>query len=537
MRLSDREILELNELCGALADGRATEAQRRQLESLLRDSEAARRFYVRAAAQSASLHAYAAEMQADAPLEPGRRGVRDRLPAWVGGAALPFAAVLVAGAYLMIRGPGAAPKPADGGAEVVARLTGAKDAVWVARGTATAPGTSLRRGQQLELKSGYAEVTFDSGARLLLEGATALDLGSAWEATLRRGTVKAEVPPEAIGFRIAHRFVDVVDLGTEFTLFADADRGAEVLVNRGAVEAAPREGGEADSILLREREGRRFGADGISEVADRARKLERFADLMPLERFVPGVRLVHWSFDEPDGAARGEGALAVEPWLRLLGPDGAGDAGSRVRGRRGQALHFDGRRYAKAAVPGLSGGQPRTVAFWVRVPEDAPPADTWMVAWGTQLPKLGRRPVHIGWNRRPGEGALGALRTDFGGGHALGTTSLRDGQWHHVAVCFTAGEEAGLPVEVKQYVDGRLESSTIVRGVLSPRAGTGDATLSDVLWLGYRLTGNRQEGRRFLGQIDELFVADRALQPHEIVALMRENRLPAATLAAAPSRP
>ncbi|MGH7957854.1 MAG: hypothetical protein ACREH8_12730 [Opitutaceae bacterium] len=90
----------------------------------------------------------------------------------------------------------------------------------------------------------------------------------------------------------------------------------------------------------------------------------------------------------------------------------------------------------RAGVSGISSNRPRTVAFWVKVAEDAQSLDTWMIGWGTDLPKLGRRPVHIGWNRRPAEGPLGALRTDFGGGHAIGTTNLRDGTWHHVAVYF-----------------------------------------------------------------------------------------------------
>ena len=187
--------------------------------------------------------------------------------------------------------------------------------------------------------------------------------------------------------------------------------------------------------------------------------------------------------------------------------------------------------YAKANFSGVSGSGPRTVAFWVRVPEEAQPLDTWMVAWGTALPKLGRRPVHISWNRRPTEGPLGALRTDFGGGHAIGTTSLRDGKWHHVAVYFAAGEAADTPVQVKQYVDGRLESNAIVSGAVRGPAGKGDATIADTVWLGYRLTDSKQEGRRFRGELGELFIADRGLEPNEIVSLMKHNRLPSALAA------
>lgn len=538
MTLNDREILELNELCGALTDGRATPAQRARLEQLLRGSEAARRHYVRMLSQSASLQAFAAEMHVDAPPRRARRATLFHLPRWATFTLLAAAAIAV-GFFFRPRthGDGEGRGSARGTrADYVARLTGAKDAQWARGTTPLAPGTALRKGQRLELEAGYAEITFDSGARVVLEGAASLDIASAWDATLRRGTLKADVPPQAIGFRVANRFVDVIDLGTEFTIIAEGDRGAEVLVNKGEVEAVPRSGGESETLLLREKEARRFADTGVSDVAEMARKFALFDAPLSFERFATGTRFAHWSFDEPHGPAHGEGSLlaGIATSLQVLGGGAVNDPASRSTGRRERAMHFDGQRYASARVPGLSGSGARTIAFWMRVSPDAQPLDTWMVGWGTQLPKLGRRPVHIGWNRRPSEGALGALRTDFGGGHAIGTTNLRDGNWHHIVVFFAAGEDADSPVQVKQYVDGRLESSTIVRGMLSPREGTGDAAISDMLWLGYRLTGNRQEGRRFRGELDELFVVDRALQPHEIVGLMKENRLPDPTLAANP---
>ena len=533
MNLDDREILELNELCGAVIDGRANDAQRERLNQLLGESEAARRFYVRALGQSASLQVYAAEMHADAPLPQGRRAQRLHFPAWASFTAI-AAAIIAVGFFFFPDGAGDFRGRAETRGDFVARLTAEKGAVWKRGTAALTPGASLRRSQHVELEAGYAEITFDSGARVVLEGAASLAITSAWDATLRHGTLRADVPPQAIGFRVTNPFVEVIDLGTEFTIIADADRGAEVLVNKGEVEAAPRSGGDTETILLREKEARRFAATGISDVDDPARKFARFEAPLALDRFVAPARFVHWSFDEQQGTARGDGTLATAESapMRMLGSPDADDASSRSEGRRERALRFDAQRYTSARVPGVSGPMARTVAFWVKVPEDAQPLDTWMVAWGTQLPKLGRRPVHIGWNRRPAEGALGALRTDFGGGHAIGTTSLRDGNWHHVVVFFAPGDDPGAPVQVKQYVDGRLESSTIVRGTLSSREGTGDATIADTIWLGYRLTGNRQEGRRFRGELDELFIVDRALQPHEIVAIMKDNRLPESTLAA-----
>jgi hypothetical protein len=532
MNLSDREILELNELCGAIIDGRATDAQRERVARLLRASEAARRFYVRALGQSASLQTYAAEMHADAPTPRVATARWPRFPVWVPVTGLAAAAV-IGFFFVSGRNDGARGTDVDR-SEFVARLTAEKGAQWKRGSAALAPGASLRKGQRIELESGYAEITFDSGARIVLEGAGELAITSAWDLALRRGTLRADVPPQAIGFRVTNRFVDVIDLGTEFTMIADESRGAEVLVNKGEVEAAPRLGGEAEAIVLRENEARRFGETGVSNVELVNRKSPRLDPPPVLERFVAPARFVHWSFDEAQGASSGEGTLVrggAVPMLEIMGTAADDGAVTRTEGRRQRALRLDGQRYASGPVPGISGSMPRTVAFWVKVPEDAQPVDTWMVAWGTQLPKLGRRPVHIGWNRRLAEGALGALRTDFGGGYAIGTTNLRDGNWHHVVVFFSPGDDRDSPVEVKQYVDGRLESSTIVRDTLSPRAGTGDATIVDTVWLGYRLTGSRQEGRRFRGELDELFIFDRALQPHEIVSIMTENRLPEATLA------
>ena len=531
MNLSDQEIVELHALCGALADGALTEAQRARLAALLAGSEAARRAYVRAMAQSASLHTYAAEMQADAP-DARAKILRPVFVRW-SLAGLAAAAALTL-AFVSFNRPAAGDSAADvKPSETVAQLSGAKSAQWAAGAAAPRPGERLRRGARLELASGFVEITFDSGARVVLEGAASFDVNSPWDATLHRGALKASVPHEAIGFRVSNPAVEVVDLGTEFTMTAGADGAAEVLVLKGEVEAAPRADGHDTTILLRENEGRRFAGSGVSDVHDRAAKLARSAQTVPLERAALGLNYVHWSFDEPAGATlRAETAgaprAACDASLTAAAPDAL-----RTSGRWSGALRLDGTGYAHAAVPGLSGNAPHTVAFWVRVPSDAQLSDAYaMVAWRSTSRKLRARPVHIGWNRNPDEGTLGALRTDFGGGCAIGTTPLRDGRWHHVTVVFMPGEEAGTPVQVQQYVDGRLESGSIIPGKTRGPAGAENSTLADTLWLGCRLSPGGLRSDRFRGEIDELYLADRGFEPQEIVSLMNENRLPVSALAA-----
>ena len=533
MNLTDREILELNELCGAVVDGTLTDAQRTRLAALLRDSEAARRFYVGALGQSASLHTYASEMHAEAPDAPVRLAKVFRFSLWWG-AVLPAAAALVVGIWFAGRTSSDA-APAN---ELVARLTGSKDSTW--RSAALAPGARIGKNQRLELAAGFAEITFDSGARVTLEGPALLEITSAWDGTLHRGTLKASVPREAIGFRISNPAVEVVDLGTEFTMIADGKGAAEVLVLKGEVEAAPRASADQETILLREKESRRFASSGVSDVSDSEKKFALFTQPLDLNRFSPAGNYVHWSFDEAAGnvmKAEVHGVAPGEFDLSVESAAGEALAAAHTEGRRSHALGFDGNLFAKASFPGLSGATTHTIAFWAKVPEDAQLSDAYsMVTWGLNSKKLGSRHVGINWNNRPEEGPLGALRTDFRGGRAVGTVSLRDGRWHHIAVVFAPGADDA-PVQVRQYIDGRLESSTITPDAMHGEARASNrkamTELTDVLWLGCRLGVDGQKNARFRGAMDELFVADRALEPNEIVGLMKDNQLPVAALALA----
>src|SRR6185436_8990223 len=157
----------------------------------------ARRFYVRSMAMSASLFEHAGEMQSDRP-EPANVIPFSRWSRWIGPLAAAAAVLLGVWIARVFFGP-LQPGNGEEQPESVARLSGSKDCKWI--GAAPAPGDELARGRHLELESGFAELTFDSGAQVTLTGPAALDLRSAWEADLQRGTLKANVPPEAVGFR------------------------------------------------------------------------------------------------------------------------------------------------------------------------------------------------------------------------------------------------------------------------------------------------------------------------------------------------
>ena len=518
MNFGDNERLEMSELCSALVDGTLDGAQRKRLAEMLATSEAARRFYVRVISLSASLHEYAGEMQAEAPDLPANERPATALR-WTIGALAAAAAVVLAfwlgGLLKNDRGNDVATLDKDGD-ESVAQISGAKNCQW--RGEAFQPGDELRRGQRIELVSGFAEITFDSGAQVTIEGPTALSVNSEWEAALERGTLKASVPPEAVGFHVANPAVDVLDAGTEFSVVAGSGGEREVFVTKGAVEVQSRDeaGREQPGLVLHENQARRFAVGGGTEVRDRDQKLARLAKKIPLDRLLQPANYVHWTFDELNGAMFPGLATGMERGghdARIHAANGLDFASVRTPGRFANAAHFDGALSATSPFAGLSKRAARTVAMWVKVGEDAPLSEAGaMLSWSG---------AEIGWNRNPQFGALGALRTKVGRNSIAGTTPLRDGRWHHVAVVFKPGRKPDA-MQIRQYVDGRLEGAPMKRG---SRRVFARNSVSPGAWAGDALTiGAAQDGTFFRGDVDELFIADRVLAPQEIRQLMLRNQ-------------
>ena len=536
MSLDDRRALEVNKLCNELIDETISEPHRATLEEYLAESEDARQFYVRSIDLSASLGSHASEMQIEAA-EVAFRGRRISPPtAWLW-LALAASLVLASTLWLDPWTDRSADRDAVSGerspeiAEFVARITGTRGDIDASTSIQIRPGYFVQRGEKLDLGQGFTEITFDSGAVVLLEGPATLEVNSAWDLTLRRGALTAHVPPQAIGFRVSNPAVDVVDLGTKFSMVADDEGTTEVFVLKGEVEAVPCGHSDEDSLLLRTNESRRFATSGVTGTKDHKQMFARFRSPVELDSLSEPVNYVHWSFDSPEGGVLNAVWFGFPPSaesyalkLRKRTPEAL--AAAESPGVQNNALRFDGKQVAKAGFPGLSSSFPRTIAFWVKIPENASLSTAYsIVAWRGDSKKLASRPVHVGWNRNPSEGPLGAIRTDFSGGHAIGTTTLRDGRWHHITVIFLTGEEnPDAPVQVKQYVDGRLESNIVTPG---PRLSIGgnflpvdDMVGGDQLWLGCRLGGSGPKRGRFVGEIDELFIADHSIEPGEVVRLM-----------------
>ncbi|MEX2091669.1 MAG: FecR domain-containing protein [Pirellulales bacterium] len=118
----------------------------------------------------------------------------------------------------------------------VAKITATRNCLWNGPSDDVGFGSTLFAGQRLDLAAGLVEVTFIDGAQVVLEGPAKFDVKAADLAALHEGRIAAVVPERARGFEIATNGLNVVDLGTEFGVWAEGDE-TEVHVFRGLVMA------------------------------------------------------------------------------------------------------------------------------------------------------------------------------------------------------------------------------------------------------------------------------------------------------------
>ncbi|MFM7605074.1 MAG: FecR domain-containing protein, partial [Prosthecobacter sp.] len=203
-------------LIHAKFDGEITPEQHTQLEALLRDDWQARRLYLELADQHARL------MQQPA-VNTGRLkqpSVMSRTVRWRTSALMASAAAIVLLTFIVWPRAAVYQEAISNGVAMVSDTLDADFAETAVRsGDTIAPG-------RLTLNKGLAQIEFFSGATVLIEGATQLEILSAWEARCVSGRVRVHVPPAAKGFLMHAPDVKLEDLGTEFALNVNGHNSA-----------------------------------------------------------------------------------------------------------------------------------------------------------------------------------------------------------------------------------------------------------------------------------------------------------------------
>jgi len=259
---NDARRVEFEAILAQVLDGTAGEDQQRRMAELLNADESLRPVFwnamrlhaalgwhflpgqplspaeLRLFSQAENLTGDADQTPPTAPPAPSTESVVKHLTSTVGNPLLPFRwpgsgslfliailiGVLAIGPWLLLRRS----------SHDIAWLVNAQNCQWESN---TAPDGEFTPGRVLALQSGLAEIRFQSGAQVLLQGPATLELLSANSAKLTKGKLSAQVPPAARGFQIHAPNGKVVDLGTEFGISVEDDGQAQVVVFQGQVDA------------------------------------------------------------------------------------------------------------------------------------------------------------------------------------------------------------------------------------------------------------------------------------------------------------
>ena len=505
-----------DDLLDAAVSGDLTATNRALLNDTLRADPDARRAYIRTMALEAMIAREFAPPEEIAAPSPARPNRWPRITA--------IAATILLGATLAwhyqpdwAASSSTADNSLDADEPIThAVITSLDDASGHFGKIALAQGMRLSEGP-LQLDSGLLEITFDSGAEVTLEGPARLQLESDHKTRLDAGRASALVPEEARGFVIHTPSSYIRDLGTAFAVEVRDARETDLHVLEGEVEvSATGPGADATRPLtiLRQSEAVRLADGHMQPIRFRAdhpgEKRRKHAAKIP-----PSI---HWSFDSWDRATTTDPTRGNH--LDLLGKSGTVSP-AIIDGPFGTALHFDGHgTSARADLSGIGDSQTRTVACWLRLQPEAPAISSGsngIIAWTAK-----RSPANwqIAWNTDPAQGTLGAPRVEFGDGFIIGSTDLRDGRWHHLAVVCFGGTKRNIASHVRIYTDGHLESLTgrCLRRSDNDPIPVAAHTLAIATYHGRNAT-------TFDGDLDEIHIFDGPLLPNQIARLMKRNTI------------
>ncbi|MCW1912381.1 discoidin domain-containing protein [Luteolibacter sp. GHJ8] len=241
----------LDLLLHALFEGSLGEAERGELNDLLRSSSENRTRYRRAAALHSALIRKAAAPSYFEAAAPQKKPLpfyrRHRLAAV---AVLTLTAALATFFISRPRGP-------------IANVVDAQGVAW-SEGSPTPSSGRLPVAVPVEFRRGFIKLGFPSGASVVLEGPCRFRLDEKEALSVSHGRVSVHTPDGAEGFRIDTPGGRFVDLGTEFGLAVGSDGAAPVVLTevfKGEVEVqttqqAPTRLGVGESRALVRESGR-----------------------------------------------------------------------------------------------------------------------------------------------------------------------------------------------------------------------------------------------------------------------------------------
>ena len=154
-----------------------------------------------------------------------------------------------------------------------------------------------------------------------------------------------------------------------------------------------------------------------------------------------------------------------------------------------QQFNFNGSNYIEATnYKGILGSTNRTVEAWLKTTGTGDE----LIAWGSNTTSE-KMLIRLNGN--------GQLRAEFSGSYRVGTQSINDGEWHHIAVVLDGSNVSN----VKFYIDGQLESIS----------STQNATINTTSGINLRISKGHHN-QYLEGNLAEVRIWDKALTASEI---------------------
>lgn len=354
--MNAHERAELLEIASACCDREPTDGQLQRLQQLLDGNAPAQWLWAEIMSLHAELFWQSGSHESEpASLRRGSTGTSTRSNSNIWKWATALAAMLVLGSALGIafqRGVlqqdffagghnSSVLSPHD--AEVVAQVTGTRDSRWATEDNqqvAIGYGSQLHSGQKLQLVEGVAELTFETGVKVIVEAPIELDLVSEFESVLHQGKLTAAVPKGAEGFQVACRGLTLVDRGTEFGVSSDDAGETEVHVFNGLVEGHVKDsvGSVTKKVSWKTDDVVRFSAE-TSEFSD-VDQPSLFVRSLSRPTAKQNGLLASEEFDYPAGPLGGhDGGIGWGgPWENLSAAAGNADSNGVASG----SLAFEG---------------------------------------------------------------------------------------------------------------------------------------------------------------------------------------------------
>ena len=121
---------------------------------------------------------------------------------------------------------------------------------------------------------------------------------------------------------------------------------------------------------------------------------------------------------------------------------------------------------------------------------------------------------------------MGGLRAGLLDGQIVGSSDLRDGLWHHVAIVTYGGRQADASTHIMLYVDGNLHPSSAKSFISIDTDIDSDQAIKLLMGRAADNYFKNDKHKTFRGELDEVYLFDAALNGEQIRSLQKNNHLP-----------